>query len=90
MHAPVAGALASRMILSQAQEALQVTGRAALPNKALGSTHRDGKKALQEGRKAQGSPRIPKPSRGLRSYWPQTPRPTISTIAKEIGYPRVL
>ena len=83
------GTLASRMILSQAQEALQAlqaTGREALPQKAQDQLPENKKKALHEGK-----PRLSKNPQALariRELLAQTPRPSISQIAKEIGYPR--
>lgn len=83
------GTLASRMILSQAQEALQalqVTRREALPHKAQDQLPEKEKKALQEG-KLKLSKNLQALAQ-IKELLAQTPRPSISQIAKEIGYPR--
>lgn len=80
------GSLASKMILSQAQEAkkaLQVTGRVAL-------IHREPQKKLSERKSLNaGKPNLyqnPQALARIKDLWAQTPRPTISEIAKELGY----
>lgn len=91
------GSLASRVILSYSQEAkqaLQATGRTVLPQAQLqealpikeAQKRLPEKKALQEGK-----PKLsenPQALARIKELLTQTPRPSISQIAKEIGYPK--